>query len=98
MFGDTSGWATVADRRQTFHARAAAMVSAAIAKAEKIVTTNLVLVELSALLTSPLRIPKPQQIQFLDYLQSDPNVEIVCVDTPLETSAWNLWRSRPDKD
>jgi predicted nucleic acid-binding protein len=98
LFVDTSGWASVADRRQTFHTRAAALVHATIANAKRIVTTNLVLIELSALLTSPLRIPKLQQVQFLDNLRSDPDVEIVCVDTRLETDAWNLWRARLDKE
>jgi len=98
VFADTSGWASVADRRQTFHAHAAALVQATLASAKRIVTTNLVLIELSALLTSPLRIPKLQQVQFLDDLRSDPDVEIVCIDTHLETAAWNLWRTRLDKE
>ena len=98
MFADTSGWATVADRRQSFHAQAARLVQAAIANGESIVTSNLVLVELTALFTSPLRIPRSQQIQFLDDLRSDPNVEIAVVDPVLEASAWQLWRSRTDKD
>jgi len=58
VFADTSGWATVADRRQSFHAQAAHLDQAAVAKGESIVTSNLVLIELTALLTSPLRIPR----------------------------------------
>ena len=60
-------------------------------------TTNWILVELTALMTSPLRIPKPEQIRFLDDLLGDPAVVVLPIDPRLEASAWTLWKSRPDK-
>jgi len=64
----------------------------------RLITTNLVLIELTALLTSPLRMPKSQQIQLIADLQADPSVEVVFVDSILETAAWSLWRTRSDKE
>ncbi len=52
MFVDTSGWASIADRWQSFHARASALVRPVLTGGRTLVTTNFVLVELTALLTS----------------------------------------------
>ena len=98
MFADTSGWASYVDRRQTFHAATAALVREVRHRGENIVTSSYVLAELTALLTSPLRMPRPQQIQFLAQLRATSWIEIVFVDARLESAAWNLWQARPDKD
>jgi predicted nucleic acid-binding protein len=42
--------------------------------------------------------PKSQQIQLIEDLQADPSVEVVFIDSLLETAAWSLWRARPDKE
>lgn len=57
-----------------------------------------VLAELVALLTRPLRISRPQQIQFLAAIRSAAWVDVVHIDTTLDGLAWNLWQSRPDKE
>lgn len=49
-------------------------------KKGRLITTGLVLLELTALLTRPLRMPKMQQIRLLDALRADPSVEIVPID------------------
>lgn len=97
-FVDTSGWAELADQTLRWHASAVQFVSETWKQGRRAVTTNLVLVELTALLTSPLRMPKSRQIQLLDRLRSDPGIEIVTIDSVLEATAWTLWRSRSDKD
>jgi predicted nucleic acid-binding protein len=97
-FVDTSGWAEWADQTLRFHAQAVVAFDDVWNQGGRFVTTSLVLVELTALLTSPLRMPKPKQIQLLDDLRSDPSVEVVPLDSQLESAAWNLWRSRPDKE
>jgi predicted nucleic acid-binding protein len=97
-FVDTSGWAEWVDRTLRFHALALAKFGEVWNQGGRLVTTNLVLIELTALMTSPLRLPKLQQIQLLDDLRSDPIVEIMQIDTALEFTAWQLWKSRPDKD
>ena len=98
MFADTSGWASLVDRRQTFHALAALLVQQACDDGKTIVTTNYVLAELTALLTSPLRMPRHQQIQYLTDIRTASWVEVVLIDSTLDTAAWQLWESRIDKD
>jgi len=97
-FVDTSGWAAWADRHEQFHAQATQAVDDTWRQGGRVVTTNWVLVELSALLTRPLRLPKPRQIQLLRDIRSDPGVTVVAVDAPLESLAWQLWEARTDKD
>lgn len=97
-FVDTSGWAELADRTLLFHSLAVSAFDDVWNQGGRLISTNLILIELTALLTSPLRMPKAQQIQLIGDLQADSSVEIVFVDTALETAAWGLWRTRPDKD
>ena len=97
-FVDTSGWAELADRTLLFHDLAVAAFDDVWNQGGRLITTNWVVVELAALLTSPLRMPKPQQIQLVSDLQADPSVDVVFIDPMLEAAAWNLWRTRPDKE
>jgi predicted nucleic acid-binding protein len=62
------------------------------------VTTNYVLAELVALLTGPLRIPRPSVIAFVNGLKTSPYVEIVHVDMRLDDQAWQLLTQRQDKE
>jgi predicted nucleic acid-binding protein len=98
MFADTSGWGNLVDPTQTFHTLAANIYRAARRQGRKIVTTNYVVAELVALLTSPLRIPRPRVVAFIDGLKNSPFVEMVHVDLTLDGEAWNLLRSRQDKE
>lgn len=98
IFADTSGLASFADRTQTHHQKATAIVRQVIAAKGRLVTTSGVLAELTALLTSPLRLPKPQQIAFLGTLRSVRWVEMFHIDQALDDAAWRLWEQRPDKD
>jgi predicted nucleic acid-binding protein len=97
-FVDTSGWAEFTDHTLPFHFQALAACRTAVGQGGRLVTTNLVLIELTALLTSPLRVSRPRQIQLLGDLQADPRIEVVPIDTQLEAAAWALWKSRTDKD
>lgn len=95
---DTSGWAAWLDAREHRHADTEALVNDFWQQGYRLVTTNWVLSELTAVLTSPLRISKPRQVVFLDDIRSDPGIHIVTVDAGLEADAWQLWRTRLDKD
>ena len=97
-FVDTSGWAEWADQTLLFHTRAATLFEEVWNKRGRLITTGLVLLELTALLTRPLHMPKMQQIRLLDALRADPSVEIVPIDLSLEATAWQIWKSRPDKE
>ena len=98
VFADTSGWANALHRGQPFHALAVSVVSQVRANGRRLVTTNYVLTELVALLTSPIRMTRPQQIQLLADIRSAAWVDIIHIDESLDGAAWNLWQSRPDKE
>jgi uncharacterized protein len=98
LFVDTSGWACWAVARQTFHSRAVSALNDTWALNERAVTTVLVLSELTALLTSPLKVPKADQIRFLHAIRNDPTIEVVGLDSASDAAAWSLWESRADKD
>jgi predicted nucleic acid-binding protein len=98
IFGDTSGWGHLFDASQPFHANATAIYQAARNNQQTIVTTNYVIVELVALLSSPLRVARPNIIALVQGLKSSPFVEIVHVDQALDAEAWTLLRNRADKD
>jgi predicted nucleic acid-binding protein len=97
LFADTSGWGHLVDPTQHFHTQAAATYRAARLQRRKVITTNYVLAELVALLTSPLRMPRSNIIALIDGLKTSPFVEVIHVDAALDTQAWQLLRSRPDK-
>lgn len=96
-FVDTSGWAEFADHSLLYHAPAVTLFEEVWNNGGQLITRNFVLAELTALLTSPLRWPKSQQIQFLDDIRNDASTVIVPIDPVLELQSWNLWRSRSDK-
>ncbi len=62
-----------------------------------VLTTSYIIAELVALLTSPLRTPRPQAIAFINSLKTSPYIEIVHVDAGLDEQAWQLLSNRPDK-
>jgi predicted nucleic acid-binding protein len=98
LFVDTSAWACWIDSTQRYHELACNFLDQAIDDGGPIVTTNLVLIELTALLNSPLRVPRIRQIQFFRDLRIERGVDIVVIDDQVEERAWRLWESRPDKN
>src|ERR1700682_1045967 len=97
-FVDTSGWATWADSHEQFHSLAVTAVDEVWNQGGRLVTNNWVLAELTALLTRPMRISKPRQIQLLSDIRQDPGVVVIAIDAVLEAAAWHLWENRPDKE
>lgn len=97
IFVDTSGWGCLFDSSQPFHMAAATLYRTARSQNRKMVTTNYVLTELVALLTSPIRVPRPTIIELIEGLQSSPYVEIAHIDKDTHRDAWELLRRRPDK-
>lgn len=65
---------------------------------QRLVTTNYVLAELVALLTSPLRTPRLQLVGFVNGIKTSPYVEIVHVDATLDDQAWQFLTARQDKE
>ena len=97
LFADTSGWGHLLDPTQSYHSLAANVYRMARQQGRKVVTTNYIVAELVALLTSPLRIPRPAMIAFIEGLKASPYVEVVHVDSMLDEQAWQLLKSRQDK-
>jgi predicted nucleic acid-binding protein len=80
IFGDTPGWGHLVDPSQNYHDQAADLYRRAREEGNRFVTTNYILTELVALLTSPLRIPRPRTIAFVaslltKALTTDPHFE-----------------------
>ncbi len=97
IFADTSGWGHLIDRSQKYHSLAASIYRQARTENHKFVTTNYVLSELVALLTSPLRIPRKTAIAFIEGLKTTPYVEILHIDETFDNAAWQLLVKRQDK-
>ena len=97
MFVDTAGWAHLVDVSQPFHTEAAFLYRQATHQGQKLITTNYIITELVALLTSPFRLPRPAIIQFVQGIRNSPHVEIVHVDSGLDEEAWQLLTNRLDK-
>lgn len=97
-FVDTSGWAAWLSPRDSFHASARKVVVESRRANGRLLTSNWVLMELTALLVSPMRISKPIQIEFFDSMRAWKRLEIVTIDPVLEAGAWDLWSGRPDKN
>ena len=98
LFVDTSGWAEIADQSLVFHAQADSYATQTVASRKHLLTTDWILAELTALLTRPLRLSKPRQIQLLSDLRRDPTIDLIHLDQSLVDAAWQLWAARPDKD
>ncbi|MCI0381134.1 MAG: hypothetical protein L0Y72_08455 [Gemmataceae bacterium] len=98
LFADTSGWGNLVDPTEPYHSLAASIYRTARQQAHKLVTTNYVLAELVALLTSPLGFPRPTIVTIIDGFKHSPFVEVVHVDQVLDSAAWQLLRNRLDKD
>ena len=96
-FVDTSGWAELVDRTLLFHGLAVAAFDEVWNQGGHLITTNLVLIELTALLTSPLRMPKSQQIQLVGDLQADPSVEVI-LSIPRWKPRPGIFGELPDKE
>ncbi|MGH2496400.1 MAG: type II toxin-antitoxin system VapC family toxin [Ktedonobacteraceae bacterium] len=98
LFVDTSGWAYLFDRNSDFHYGVQIVYQQAVAQNRLLVTTNYILAELVALLSSRSRIPHQKIIAFVDALKTTPHVEIIHIDTNLDASAWVLLRTYIDKE
>lgn len=97
IFADTSGWAHLFDPREPHHTSASQIYGHIRQRGRKFITTNYVISELASLLISPLRIPKPQIIWYVEGLRTSRDVEIVHIDHTLDSRAWELFNERRDK-
>jgi len=80
LFIDTSGWADPLLRNTPDHQRMAALYTAVLASERPLVTTNYVLSELVALLTTRARAPRADILAYMKDIRTDPHVW--CLDYP----------------
>ncbi len=98
LFIDTSGWANLIDISQPFHSLSAKIYQNARSQKHKIITTSYIVTELVALLSSPLRIPRPKAIAFIQSLRTSPYVDVMHISKEIDTKAREHLINRPDKE
>ncbi|PSB18681.1 PIN domain-containing protein [Phormidesmis priestleyi ULC007] len=98
IFADTSGWGNLVDVSQPSHSLTATLYRLARQQNQKLITTNYVIAELVALLTSPLRLPRKTTVSFIHSLKTSPHVEILHISPELDEAAWQLLSTRMDKE
>ncbi len=97
VFIDTSGWAVLFLPSERLHASAKTLMQTWRVDGTMSVTTNYVLSELVALLSSPLKVPRPRVIEIVDAIMTSLTVKVVHIDSDLHQSAWTLLKTRTDK-
>ena len=95
---DTSGWANLIDISQPYHDLAVQIYHDRRSQKYKIITTNYIICELVALLSSPLRIPKNKAIAFIQSLKKSPYLQIIHINEMIDSQAWDLLTQREDKN
>jgi predicted nucleic acid-binding protein len=85
------------DVAQPFHRLARTVYRTARQQNRTFVTTNYVIAELVALLTSPFRVPRPDLVRFISALKSAPHIEVFHVDPVVDGHGWQLLQNRQDK-
>ena len=98
IFVDMSGWGNLVDKSQPYHQLMVQLYREAKQQKRRLITSNYVLTEVVALLTSPLRIPRPKIISFVNSLKQSLYVDIIHIDKDKDDEACILLASREDKE
>ena len=98
IFVDTSGWMGFFVSNEPIHRRCRQILAQSISQKVGLVTTSYVLTELVPLLSSRTRLSRPQILSLLESLESIAELEIVHITPELHQNAFQLLRSRPDKN
>jgi predicted nucleic acid-binding protein len=98
VFVDTAGWANLFVATESHHQQAAEWFKQTRQQRQEMVTTNYVLLELVALLVSPLRVPRPKLFKYVDGIRTAPYLHLVHIDETTDSAAWTLLKSREDKN
>jgi predicted nucleic acid-binding protein len=97
-FVDTAGWASLFIRSERNHLAARIAFDEWRRNDVTIITTNYVLAELIALFSSPPRVPRLQQFQYIDTIRATSYIHVVHIESDLDTAAWALLKARADKN
>jgi uncharacterized protein len=97
LFVDTSGWGYYIDRKEPLNPDVVALMRLAVIQQRKLITTNYIIHELVALLTSRYHVPRPQVIRAINAIKMDTTVEVVHIDRTIDDEAWRLLETHLDK-
>lgn len=97
LFVDTSGWAEPVLRNTADHERLTRAYQQAMAEQRSLVTTNYVLAEVMAFLTTRARVARSEILALLNSIRVAPQVHVVHVDPSLDAQAWALLEQASDK-
>lgn len=98
LFVDTAGWASILGRDETYHREMNSAYRRAIAQRRRLFTSNYVIAEVVALLSSRVVVSRQRMIAFIDALKAAPHLQILHVDRAVDEAAWELLKARSDKD
>ena len=97
VFIDTSGWANLFVATESNHEKAKLWFQEARRQKLEMITTNYVVLELVALLNSPLRVPRSQLFQYVDAVRTASYIHLIHIDISIDIAAWDLLKTREDK-
>lgn len=97
VFIDTSGWANLFIATESYHEQAKQWFQHRRQQNQAMVTTNYVVIELVALLNSPLRIPRPQLFKYVEAVRTAPYINLIYIEQTIDSAAWELLKTREDK-
>ncbi len=99
VFVDTSGWADPILQNSSEYEAMTEYSRQLLIGNRRLVTTNYVITELVALLTARAHsMPRADLVQFVNHVQSLPQLELVHVDPTLHAEAWAMLERMTDKD
>lgn len=98
LFVDTSGWADPILHNTTHHVAMEQFYKEVIASKRPIVTTNYVLAELLALLSTRARASRSQILDILKRVRQIPQLRVIHVNEATDDAAWAMLYQYQDKD
>lgn len=98
VFVDTSGWAEPVVANSPDHEPMTQCYRSLIARKRPLVTTNYVLTELIALLTSRSRYPRPDILAIVRGIRSISHITLVHIDQAIDAEAWAMLEQYTDKE
>ena len=98
LFIDTSGSTYYLDRQDPFHSVVVTLMKQAVIQQRRHITTNYIITELVALLSSWYHQPRQQVIEAINAIKKDASVEVVHIERAIDDEAWALLEARLDKE
>ena len=98
LFVDTSGWAVYLNSHDPMYTAVDAYVRNVVASQGHLVTTNYVITELVALLSSRYRLLRRQVVTAINSIKNDLSIEVIYIEENLDNEAWKLLETRLDKE